>query len=150
FQSKSSSRGTGQEPVMAGPRKRVMRAMQYMHLGVVRPVSCGLFALLCGVAGPVHAKCGGDSRSLPELYAASDAVFVGTAVRVWVPYVPPSGKEQDVSAIQEMLVDFRVLRSWKGASESFMTLDNSSVADLGTPIEEGETYLVWADRRGPR
>jgi tetratricopeptide (TPR) repeat protein len=97
----------------------------------------------------VHALCGVESRSLPEIYAASDAVFIGTALRVWVPYVPPRGREQCFPAVQEMLVDFRVLRSWKGTSESFITVDNSSVADVGTPIEEGKTYLVWADQ-GPR
>jgi tetratricopeptide (TPR) repeat protein len=89
-----------------------------------------------------------DTRSPAEIYAASDAVFIGTALRVWVPYVTPRDKESCIQAVQEVLVDFRVLRSWKGGSEVFVTVDNSSVFDLGTPIEEGKTYLVWASQ-GP-
>ncbi len=104
------------------------------------------FLLLLASAREAKALCGADTRGLPEVYAASDAVFMGTALRIWVPYVPARSKDRCFSRVNEMLVDFRVLRSWKGVTETFVTVDNSSFADLGTPIAEGRTYLVWAKR----
>jgi tetratricopeptide (TPR) repeat protein len=123
-----------------------MAGLRQGFLGAI--LSACICLLLSVIPGQVNAKCGGDTRSLAEIYAASDAVFIGTALRVWVPYVPQRGKEGCIRDVQEALVDFRILRSWKGGSEAFITVDNSSVYDLGTRIDEGETYLVWANR-GP-
>ena len=125
-----------------------MKQVRVRDCGATRLLSWGFCLLLCGIPSQVHAVCGVDPRSFAEIYAASDAVFIGTALRVWVPYVPPRDKDACIQASQEILVDFRVVRSWKGGSETFITVDNSSFADLGTRIDEGETYLVWA-KRGP-
>jgi len=47
-------------------------------------LSWGFCLLLCGIPGQVNAVCGVGTRSPAEIFAASDAVFIGTALRVWV------------------------------------------------------------------
>jgi|GEM_PF-3658683 len=91
-------------------------------------------------------SCGGSSDSLADAVFSSldaaNAVFLGEVVDV------AEQNEGAENPHRSQLLLFKVLESWKGVSEPYITIHNKEASVVGceSPFLLGETYLVYAWR----
>ncbi len=91
--------------------------------------------------GPVAASCAGPPPSAHQALADAAAVFSGRVVSI------KSSNPLSFSASGSR-VEFEVDRAWKGVTGNRVTL-TSYATSVDYTFEEGQSYLVYADRGDP-